>query len=59
MIKESSTTLKEKENKIVEISVVEDEVAPRERANSKKPPTDYIDSFHKKSMTNGSFQNQL
>ena len=53
VVKKDGTTVVEKENRIVEIKVEEEDVEHIERARSKRPPTDYIDSFNKRSLGTG------
>ena len=43
----------DKENKIVDIKVKEEDADRIERSRGKKPPTDYIDSFNKPSIETG------
>ena len=43
----------DKENKIVDIKVEEEDADRIERSRGKRPPTDYIDSFNKPSIGTG------
>ena len=53
LVRKKDTKITEKSNRIVEIKVEEEDLDRIERARDKRPPTDYIDSFNKRSIGTG------